>query len=56
MLSAVGRAQVVNPGREMLALANRSAWPVWHWHQEKTMISPGISRVEAKIQRMESHA
>jgi putative phosphoserine phosphatase / 1-acylglycerol-3-phosphate O-acyltransferase len=56
MLCAVGRAQVVNPGREMAALANRRDWPIWHWHQQKTMISPGLSRVETKIQRMESHA
>lgn len=56
MLSAVGRPQVVNPGREMAALANRRDWPIWHWHRRKTMISPGFSRVEMKIQRMESHA
>jgi len=56
MLSAVGRAQVVNPGKEMAAMANRCDWPIWHWRQEKTMISPGISRVETKIQGMESRA
>jgi HAD superfamily hydrolase (TIGR01490 family) len=56
MLSAVGRAQVVNPGKDMLALANHHDWPVWHWHQEQTMISPGFSRAETKIRRTESHA
>jgi phosphoserine phosphatase len=38
------------------ALANRCDWPIWHWHHRKTMISPGFSRVETKIQRTESHA
>jgi phosphoserine phosphatase len=56
MLSAVGRPQVVNPGRDMAAHANRFDWTICHWHQQKTMISPGFSRVETKIQRMESHA
>jgi phosphoserine phosphatase len=56
MLAAVGRPQVVNPGRDLAALANRCDWPIWHWHHRKTMISPGFSRVETKIQRTESHA
>jgi len=56
MLAAVGRPQVVNPGSDLAALANRSGWPIWHWHHRKTMISPGFSRVEMKIQRTESHA
>jgi phosphoserine phosphatase len=56
MLAAVGRPQVVNPGRDLAALANRCDWPIWHWHHQKTMISPGFSRVETKIQRTESHA
>ncbi len=56
LLSAVGLPQVVNPGKEMAALANRCDWPIWHWHLQQTMISPGFSRVESKIQRMESHA
>jgi len=56
MLAAVGHPQVVNPGRDLAALANRCDWPIWHWHQQKTMISPGFSRVETKIQRTESHA
>jgi hypothetical protein len=56
MLSSVGRPQVVNPGRDLAAFANRCDWPIWHWHHQKTMISPGFSRVEAKIQRTESHA
>jgi HAD superfamily hydrolase (TIGR01490 family) len=56
MLAAVGRPQVVNPDRDLAALANRCDWPIWHWHHQKTMISPGFSRVETKIQRTESHA
>ncbi len=56
MLAAAGRPQVVNPGRDLAALANRCDWPIWHWHQQKTMISPGFSRVETKIQRTESRA
>jgi HAD superfamily hydrolase (TIGR01490 family) len=56
MLAAVGRPQVVNPGSGLAALANRCDWPIWHWHHHKTMISPGFSRVETKIQRTESHA
>lgn len=56
MLAAVGGPQVVNPGGDLAALANRCDWPIWHWHHQKTMISPGFSRVETKIQRTESHA
>jgi HAD superfamily hydrolase (TIGR01490 family) len=56
MLAAVGRPQVVNPGRDLAVLANRRDWPIWHWQHQKTMISPGFSRVETKIQRTESHA
>jgi hypothetical protein len=53
---AVGRAQVLHPGGEMTALLMRRDWPIWHWQQEKTMISPGHSRGETKIQPMEGHA
>ena len=53
---AVGRAQVLHPGGEMAALVIRRDWPIWHWQQEKTMISPGHSRGETKIQPMEGHA
>ncbi|HEY1469327.1 MAG TPA: HAD-IB family phosphatase [Candidatus Acidoferrum sp.] len=56
MFAAVGRPRVVNPGRDLAALANRRDWPIWHWQRQKTMISPGFSRVETKIQRTESHA
>ena len=56
MLAAVGRPQVVNPGTDLAALANRCDWPIWHWHHRKTMISPSFSRVETKIKRTESHA
>ncbi len=56
MLAAVGRPQVVNPGSDLAALAHRCDWPIWHWNHQKTMISPGFSRVETKIQRTESPA
>jgi len=56
MRSSVGRPQVVNPGRDLAALAHRCDWPIWHWHHQKTMISQGFCRVETKIQRTESHA
>jgi HAD superfamily hydrolase (TIGR01490 family) len=55
MLSAVGQAHAVNPGKEMAKLANLLDWPIWHWHQEKKVKGPGISRREAKIQPLESH-
>jgi phosphoserine phosphatase len=55
MLSEVGRPQVVNPGREMAALANRRDWPIWHWHREQTMISPDLSRIQTIIPGRKLH-
>jgi HAD superfamily hydrolase (TIGR01490 family) len=37
MLAAVGHAHVVNPGRDLAAVANRCDWEIWHWHVEKCM-------------------
>jgi hypothetical protein len=37
MLAAVGHAHVVNPGRELAAVANQRNWEIWHWHVEKCM-------------------
>ena len=37
MLAAVGHAHVVNPGRDLAAVANECDWEIWHWHVEKCM-------------------
>ncbi len=37
MLAAVGHAHVVNPGRDLAAVANQCDWEIWHWHVEKCM-------------------
>ena len=37
MLAAVGHAHVVNPGRNLAAVANQCDWEIWHWHVEKSM-------------------
>jgi HAD superfamily hydrolase (TIGR01490 family) len=37
MLAAVGHAHVVNPGRNLAAVANQCDWEIWHWHVEKCM-------------------
>jgi len=33
----VGHAHVVNPGRNLAAVANQCDWEIWHWHVEKSM-------------------
>ncbi len=35
MLAEVGHAHVVNPGRELAAVANEFDWGIWHWQVEK---------------------
>lgn len=35
MLAAVGHAHVVNPGRDLAAVANQCDWEIWHWHVER---------------------
>jgi HAD superfamily hydrolase (TIGR01490 family) len=35
MLAAVGHAHVVNPGRDLTAVANQRNWEIWHWQVEK---------------------
>jgi HAD superfamily hydrolase (TIGR01490 family) len=37
MLAAVGHAHVVNPGRDLAAVANERDWEIWHWHVKKCM-------------------
>ena len=56
MLAAAGRAQVINPGRDMATLANRQNWPIWHWHQEKRVVPGNGNRDELKIRRVARHA
>ena len=56
MLAAAGRAQVINPGRDMAALANRKNWPIWHWHQEKRVIAGNGKRERVKIRQVARHA
>ncbi|MGB2679582.1 MAG: HAD-IB family hydrolase [Candidatus Acidiferrum sp.] len=36
MLAAVGHAHVVNPGRDLAAVANQCDWEIWHWYVEKS--------------------
>jgi phosphoserine phosphatase len=54
MLSAVGRAHAVNPGKELAATANLRDWPIWHWHVEKEVSSPGLPQLKTKIDFAES--
>ena len=35
MLAAVGHAHVVNPGRDLAAVANQCDWGIWHWYVER---------------------
>ena len=35
MLATVGHAHVVNPGKDLAALANQCNWEIWHWQVEK---------------------
>jgi len=36
MLAAVGHAHVVNPARDLAAVANQCDWEIWHWYVEKS--------------------
>jgi phosphoserine phosphatase len=56
MLAAAGRAQVINPGKDMAALANRANWPIWHWHQEKRVVPGSVRAARVKIRQAEGHA
>jgi HAD superfamily hydrolase (TIGR01490 family) len=56
MLAAAGRAQVINPGKDMAAMANRQNWPIWHWHQEKRLVPASGKGAPVKIRRVEGHA
>jgi phosphoserine phosphatase len=56
MLSAVGHPHVVNPGKDLAALANQRDWPIWHWHLEKKLDSNANTAWAAGIQRVERQA
>jgi len=53
MLAAVGHPHVVNPGRELAAIANEEHWPVWHWFEERKSPAVVSTRAEEKIQEAE---
>ncbi len=55
MLAAVGHAHVVNPGRDLAAVANECDWRIWHWHVEKCM-GQSLPLTETILQRGESRA
>jgi len=55
MLAAVGHAHVVNPGRDLAAVANERDWEIWHWHVEKCM-GQGMPLAETMMRSGESRA
>ena len=55
MLAAVGHAHVVNPGRDLAAVANECDWEIWHWHVEKCM-GQGMPLAETLMRGGESRA
>jgi HAD superfamily phosphoserine phosphatase-like hydrolase len=55
MLEAVGHAHAVNPGRELVGLANRRDWEIWHWHREKRLASDELVRDKVKLQMIGTH-
>jgi len=56
LLSAVGHAHAVNPGRDMAALANEKNWPIWHWHLEKKIDPSEIKCLATVIRQLEGRA
>ncbi|MFI5097485.1 MAG: HAD-IB family hydrolase [Candidatus Acidiferrales bacterium] len=55
MLAAVGHAHVVNPGRDLAAVANQCNWQIWHWHAERCM-EKGLPLAETVMRDGESPA
>ena len=55
MLAAVGHAHVVNPGRDLAAVANQCNWEIWHWHVERCT-EKGLPLAETVIRGGESRA
>jgi len=56
LLRAVGNAHVVNPNKELAALANEKEWPIWHWLQEKQVAPRKGARFASGIQQVEGQA
>lgn len=50
MLEAVGRAHVVNPGKDLARLSNERDWAIWHWHLEKEPAPEALLKEKAKFQ------
>jgi HAD superfamily phosphoserine phosphatase-like hydrolase len=55
-LCAVGHGHAVNPRKELAALAHQKNWAVWHWHQEKKIISAQNSFASQEIHHREGPA
>ncbi|MGC2765926.1 MAG: HAD-IB family phosphatase [Candidatus Acidiferrum sp.] len=55
-LCAVGHGHAVNPRKQLAALANQKNWTVWHWHQEKKIISAQNSFASQEIHPSEGPA
>ena len=55
MLAAVRHAHVVNPGGDLVAVANQCNWEIWHWHAERCM-EKGLPLAETAIRGGESRA
>jgi len=55
MLAAVGHAHVVNPGRDLAAVANQCNWEIRRWHVEKC-IGQEMPLAETMMRRGESRA
>jgi HAD superfamily hydrolase (TIGR01490 family) len=53
MLAAVGHAHVVNPNKQLAALAKLYDWPVCHWHLEKSRRPSDLSSPDPNIQQLE---
>ena len=56
LLSAVGHAHAVNPGKPLAALANENDWPIWHWHIEKRFITKEHQHFASEIHHFEGRA
>jgi HAD superfamily hydrolase (TIGR01490 family) len=52
MLSAVGHAHAVNPGKELANIANQCNWAIWHWEQQRKVQPAGHCRAITKTQEI----
>jgi phosphoserine phosphatase len=55
-LCSVGHPHVVNPGRELAAVANANDWPIWHWHRQKQVSANENSFLREQIHPTEGPA